>query len=144
MATKNGVGVSKTPFEQRYRPPDPRRRRREVLTWGDRLVCAICGGVLGLVLWTFAYLILIAIVLKAVVSDPIPAAGPVAAAPAGADVAPAVPVDPWTRLPAFSWGGTVAVAFALFGAVVGAERMLDGFEKVVRVEDEVARAVNES
>jgi hypothetical protein len=139
MAMRNAVGVSRIPFEQRYRPPDPRRRRREKLTWGDRLVCAICGGILGLFVWMFAYLILIVAAMKATVRQPAPVAAPVAAV-----AAPPAPVDPFSRLPAFSWGGTVVVGFALFGAVAGAERMLDGFEKVVRVEDQAWQAVNES
>ena len=32
MAVRNGISVSSIPFEQRYVPPDPRRRRAEKLT----------------------------------------------------------------------------------------------------------------
>jgi uncharacterized membrane protein YeiH len=45
-------------------------------------------------------------------------------------------------LPAFSWVGLVIAAFAIFGAIVGAERMMDTFEKVVCVEGKVAKHVN--
>jgi hypothetical protein len=54
------------------------------------------------------------------------------------------PVDPLAKLPPFWWGGSVALGFAVFGAIVGAERMMDGFEKVLGVEGEFARAVNRS
>lgn len=53
-------------------------------------------------------------------------------------------VDPFAILPAFSWGGLVMAGFAIFGAVVGAERMMDAFEMVIRVEGEVAKHVNRS
>jgi hypothetical protein len=139
MAMRNGVSVSSVPFEQRYRPPDPKRRRREVLTRGDRLVCGICGGVLGLFLWTFAYFILITGAMKAAARNPVPAA-----ASAAVGAAAAAPIDPFSRLPAFSWGGTVVVGFAIFGAIVGPDRMIDGFMNVLRVENEVSRAAGRS
>ena len=129
MAARNGINVSSIPFERRYRPPDPRRRKRERLSVTDRLVCAVCGALLGIVLWTSGYLILVSGTMKAAARQPPPAKGS---------------VDPWDRLPPFWWGGSVALGFALFGAVVGAERMMDGFEKVLRVEGEVANAVNRS
>jgi hypothetical protein len=129
MPARNGVNISSIPFEQRYQPPDPRRKKRERLTATDRLVCAVCGAFLGFVLWTFGYLILVSGTMKAVARQAPAAKGP---------------VDPLERLPAFWWGGSVALGFALFGAVVGAERMMDGFDKVLRVEGEVARAVNRS
>lgn len=129
MAVRNGVSVSSIPFEQRYRPPDPRRRRRERLTARDRLECAACGAFLGFLLWTLAYLILVGAAFKA-----------------GARLDPKaeVQVDPMDRLPPFWWGGPVLLGFAVFGSAVGAERMMDGFERVLRVECEVAKAVNRS
>jgi hypothetical protein len=123
---------SSIPFEQRYVPPDPRRRKREPMTAADRLVCAICGGLLGLVIWSFFYWILLMGAMKASakanIRDP-------AAAPA---------VDPFAMLPSFAWGGLVAACFGIYGTVVGAERMLDRFEKVIRIEGEVAKHVNRS
>jgi hypothetical protein len=47
-------------------------------------------------------------------------------------------------LPSFAWVWVPVLAFALLGAVAGAELMLDGFDRVLRVEDEAARAVNRS
>jgi hypothetical protein len=129
MAARNGINVSSIPFERRYQPPDPRRRRRERLTATDRLVCAVCGAFLGFVLWTFGYLILVSGAMKAAARQAPPAQGP---------------VDPLAKLPPFWWGGPAALGFALFGAVVGAERMMDGFEKALRAEGAVARAVNRS
>jgi len=123
------MNVSSVPFEERYRPPNSRRRKRERLTAVDRLVCGVCGAFLGLVLWTIAYSILLAASLKASTRH----------APSVAEA-----VNPLDRLPPFSWCGPVMLGFALFSAVVGAERMMDGFEKVVRIEGEVARAVNRS
>jgi hypothetical protein len=110
-----------------------------VLTRGDRLVCAICGGVLGLVLWSFAYVILIMAAMKVASRSPVPAA-----APAAVGAAAAAPIDPFGRLPAFSWGGTVVVGFAIFGAIAGPDRMIDGFMNVLRVEGEFSRAVGRS
>jgi hypothetical protein len=129
MGARNGTNISSVPFEQRYQPPDPKRRKRERLTTLDRLICAFFGAFLGFVLWTFSYVILVSGTMKA-----------------AARQAPAVkgPIDPLEMLPSYWWGGSVAVGFALFGAVVGAERMMDGFEKVLRVEGEFARAVNRS
>jgi phosphate-selective porin len=60
------------------------------------------------------------------------------------DAAMASPVDPFDRLPAFSWGGTVVVGFAIFGAVVGPDRMIDGFMNVLKVEGEISRAASRS
>lgn len=131
MAVKNGVSVSSIPFEKRYRPHDPRRRKRDPLTATDRLVCAVCGGFLGFVLWTFGYLILISGAMKASARQAAAAHGPAA-------------VDPLDRLPPFWWGGPAALAFALFGTAVGPERMMDGFGRVLDLEGEVARAVNRS
>jgi hypothetical protein len=119
---------STIPFEQRYRPPDPKRRRRERLTRVDRLVCAVAGGFLGFVIWSFGYTILLLIMMKAAARQL--AAGPV--------------IDPFDKLPPFSWGCLVVMGFAIFGAVVGAERMMDAFEKVVHFEGKVAEHVNQS
>ncbi len=129
MAARNGINVNNLPFEQRYRTPDPRRKKRESLTAVDRLVCAVCGAFLGSVLWTFGYLMLVSGAMKA-----------------SARQAPAAKarVDPIDRLPPFWWGGSAAVGFALLGSVVGAERMMDGFDRLLRVELEIGRAVNRS
>jgi hypothetical protein len=58
--------------------------------------------------------------------------------------APAVngPIDPLAGLPSFWWGCPVAAGFALFSAAMGAERMMDRFEKVLEVEGEAARVVD--
>jgi len=53
--------------------------------------------------------------------------------------APGQVVDPIALLPPFGWVGLVSLGFALFGAVVGAERMRDAFEGVLNVEGEIAR-----
>jgi hypothetical protein len=129
MAARNGVNVSSIRFEQRNHPLDRRRTKRERLTATDRLVCAVCGTFLGFALWTFGYLIFVSGTMKATARQ-----------------APAVkgPADPFEKLPPFWWGGSAALGFGLFGAAVGAERMMDGFQRVLRVEGEVARAVNRS
>jgi hypothetical protein len=129
MASRNGINVSSIPFEQRHHPCHWRRGKRERLTATDRLVCAVCGAFLGFALWTVGYLI--------VVSGTMKAAARQAPAAKGA-------VGPFAMLPPFWWGSSVALGFGLFGAAAGAERMMDGFEKVLRVEGEVARAVNRS
>jgi hypothetical protein len=129
MAVKNGINVSSIPFEQRYQRPDPRRRKRERMTTTDRMVCAAFGALLGFVLWTVGYFILVCGAMKAAARQ----------APAAK-----APVDPLERLPPFWWGGSIALGFSLFGAVVGAERMTDGFEELLRAEGEIARAVNRS
>jgi hypothetical protein len=114
---------SSIPFEQRYRPPDPRSRRRERLTRTDRVVCAITGGFLGFVLWTVGYLLMLLAFFKAAARQP-------AAVP---------PIDPFDWLPSYSWGFLAAAGFAAFGAVVGAERMMDGFVAVLGVEGMFAK-----
>jgi|GEM_PF-6346264 len=124
MAARN---VSNIPFEQRFQSPNPRRRKHERLTVTDRLVCAACGAFLGFVIWTVAYLILFSVAIK-VAGRQEPAAK--------------VHFEPLEKLPPFWWGSSIALGFSLFGAIVGAERMMDGFEKVIRVEGEVARAVS--
>jgi hypothetical protein len=126
MAYRNGVIPSSIPFEQRCQPP--KRRKREPMTKIDRLVCAICGSVLGLFLWTTSYMILFSMVMRAGARHP----------------AAASKADPADLLPPFWWGATVAVAFAGYGTVVGAERMMDGFEKAVHVQGKVADAINRS
>ena len=94
----------------------------------DRFVCAVTGGFLGFVIWSFGYLIVLAALTKAAARQV--AAGPI--------------INPFDKLPAFSWGGLVVAGFAVFGTVVGAERMMDAFEKVVRVEGKVAEHINRS
>jgi hypothetical protein len=132
MAQRNGITPSSIPFERRYRPPA--KRRREHLTATDRLVCAACGAFLGLAIWTFAYLIFMMLSLKVAAK-----AGQQALIAAASDPPVAVrPLDPDDLLPPFSWGGAVAAGFALFGA----ERMMDAFEKTVRVEGEIAGHIN--
>ena len=67
------------------------------------------------------------------------AAGRAAARQPGAKV-----VDSFEFIPDFSWGGLVIATFAILGAFVGPERMIDTFEKVVRFEGEVAKHANRS
>jgi len=119
-------GISSIPFEQRYRPPDPKRRRRERLTAGDRLVCGVFGSLMGLLFWTFGYFIVITVLLK------------LAAKAHGAGGL----VDPLEHLPYFGGGVPVVLGFAVFGAVVGPELMMDTSEKVLRVENEIADYVS--
>jgi hypothetical protein len=57
----------------------------------DRLVCAICGSLLGLVLWTTSYMILFSMVMRAGARHPEAAASK---------------ADPLDLLPPFWWGGT--------------------------------------
>lgn len=127
MAIRNGTQVDGIPFEQRYQPPGPRRRKHERLTASDRLVCAVLGAFLGFVLWTVGYVIVAYGFLKAAARQ---------------DPAVKGPIDPLAGLPPFWWGCPVAAGFALFGAAVGAERLMDRFEKVFEVEGEAARAVD--
>jgi hypothetical protein len=129
LAVRNGISVSSIPFEQRYLPPAPRRRRAEKLTATDRLVCAICGAFLGFVLWVGGYLILVSAALKGAARHGVP---------------DQMTADPFGFLPPFWWGVFVALAFALFGAIVGAERMMDGFGNAVQAEGKVAEALNRS
>ena len=117
--------VSTIPFEQRYPPPNPKRRKREPLTAVDRFVGAFLGGVLGFVSWTFSYSILLIIALKAAAKQPAGAVGGLA-------------INPLDKLPSFSWGGLVVAGFATFSAIVGAERMMDAFEKVVHFLGKIA------
>ena len=126
MAYRNGIIPSSIPFEQRC--PPPRARKPERLTKTDRLVIAVCGFLLGMFLWTTSYLILITGALKAAAKHPAAAAG----------------VDPLDRLPPYWWGVAPAVAFAIYGAVVGAEQMMDGFSTGVRIQNKVSEAVNRS
>jgi hypothetical protein len=51
-------------------------------------------------------------------------------------------INPFDKLPSFSWVGYVMASFAVFGAFVGPERMMDAFEKIVHVESKVAEEVN--
>jgi hypothetical protein len=117
--------VNNTPFEQRYHAP--RRRKREPMTMTDRLICAICGSLLGLFLWTTGYLVLATLAMKAVARHPVPNAAM---------------SDPSDLLPPFWWGGVPALLFAGYGTAFGAERMLDGFEKILSVQGKIADAVN--
>ncbi len=105
------------------------RRRREPLTAGDRLVCAGCGALMGLTLWTFLYGVLF---LGAVMIQSRPdVAARIAAGQASA--------TPWDVVPSYwYWGGLCAAAFALFGALAGPERMMDGFETVSQHESDCA------
>ncbi len=137
MACRNGIIPSSIPFEQRYRPPSPRRRRREKMTKVDRLVCGFCGSLLGLMLWTFFYLILVSAALKASGRRQLlqPPANGQAVAMAKA------PTDPFDLLPPFWWGGGVALVFAGYGTVVGAERMMDGFDAVLLLECRFSQAL---
>jgi hypothetical protein len=120
---------SSIPFEQRYRPPDPKRRKRERLTKVDRLVCAVTGAFLGFVILAFGFLILLPALMRAAARQP-------------AAVPPIKLLD--GLLAPFSWGGLVVAGFAVFGAVVGPERMLDAFEWVIRVEAKFAEHINRS
>lgn len=90
------------------------KRRREVLTTGDRLVCGGMGALLGLALWSIFYAILLLIAFKASLKPAI-AANPAA--------------DPLDLLPSYWWwGAATGDAFALFSFLAGAERMMDAFE----------------
>jgi hypothetical protein len=119
--------VNNIPFEQRCNPP--RRRKREPMTKVDRLVCAICGSLLGLFLWTTSYLLVASLAMRATARHP---------APNGAMA------DPSDLLPPFWWGGVPALLFAGYGTAVGAERMLDGFEKILSLQGKIADALNRS
>ena len=48
------------------------------------------------------------------------------------NVAVNAPVDPIDWLPPYWWGIVPSIAFAGFGTLFGAERMLDGFEVVLK------------
>ncbi len=101
------------------------------MTASDRFVCAVMGGVLGLILWAVAYLIVFMAAVKASMR---------AAAVAQA----AGFIDPLDNLPAFSWGSVLIASFAIFGATVGAERMMNVFEMVVHFLGKVAEHVGSS
>ena len=127
MAARNGININSLPFEQRCPPPDRRRKKRDKLTTKDRAVCAFCGAFLGLFLWVVAYVIFFMAVIRVVAKH--------------AQDAEKM-IDPVDLLPPFWWGSGVVLGFALFGAWVGAERMMDGFEAVLRAEGVAARAAN--
>jgi hypothetical protein len=99
------------------------------LTLSDRLICGFCGAFLGLLLWSFAYVILVAGALKASARQP-----------------PNVqaPIDPMDRLPSFWWGWTFMTAFSLFGTAVGPEVMMDGFGRAWKIEAEFGREMGRS
>lgn len=128
MANRSGAGIGKNSFERRRLPP--RKRKREPLTAGDRLVLALFGGLLGLILWSVLYLILALIGVKVM--------NKVAALPPQVPAAP--PIDPMGHLPPYSWGSWPALAFAAYGSLVGAERMMDAFEWFMEQLGEFARA----
>jgi hypothetical protein len=118
--------VSSIPFEQRYRPPDPRRRKRERLTKTDRFVCGFMGGLLGFGLWVMQFMIWLMVLVKAAPKRP----GKVP------------PVDPFDLLPPLHTSLYPAAALGLFGLIVGPERMMDVFEKVVRILGKCAEAMS--
>ena len=93
------------------------RRRREVLTTGDRLICAGMGAAMGLALWSIFYAILFLLSFRVAMK---------------AGVAADLAADPVGLLPSCRWwGAATADGFALFGFLVGPERMMDGFERVL-------------
>lgn len=121
MAPKGGITPSGTPYEKRHRPSDTRKRKQQdALTLSDRLVCALCGGILGFALWTDGYFVLMYASART--------SGRVITRQAEIGR----PNDPAAWLPPFAWGYLVAAGCASFGAAVGPERMMDGFEKVMR------------
>lgn len=129
MAYRNGIAFSNIPFEQRC--PPPRCRKREPLTRADRLVLTLCGSLLGLFLWTTSYMIMISAALKV-------------EAKASRHSATTVDRDPLDRLPPYWWGVWPALAFAGFGSIVGAERMMDGFESCMGGLGKVSEGVSRS
>ena len=128
VSTHDYVNVNNVPFEQRC---PPRRRKRERLTRTDRFVCVFCGLFLGRVLWTDGYLILVGSASKA-------------ASRRSLEAQAAADFNPLGRLPSYWWGCPLALAFGLFGGVVGAERMMDGFETGAKLLAKVARIVERS
>jgi hypothetical protein len=129
MSQRNGIIPSSIPFEQRYQPPDRNGGGRPnvlppLIDWCARFAALSWG----LSLWTFGYLIMLSRTMKAAARQPAAGRG----------------IDPSERLPSFAWGGPVALGFAIFGAVVGPELMMDGFDKALHVEGEVARGVARS
>jgi hypothetical protein len=80
---------------------------------------------LGYLIWAGGYLLAVVCLLKASARRPL-------GAPA---------FDPFDVLPSFSWGGVVAVAFAILGAFGGPERLMDAYDKALEVEAKVAKHV---
>ncbi|WP_435017861.1 hypothetical protein TA3x_005481 [Tundrisphaera sp. TA3] len=99
------------------------------MTRGDRLVLALCGSLLGLISWSTLYLILFLNGLKV-------AAKVAAQVP---QMPPVPPIDPMPGLPSYWWGAWPALAFAGYGSLAGAERMMDAFEWVMKQLGEFAR-----
>jgi hypothetical protein len=130
MASRNGIGINNLPFEQRCPPPKP--RKPELLTRQDRFVLALCGSFLGLFLWTAGYVILCSMAMKA--------GARIAARPQAALAAPII--DPMDRLPPYWWGAYPAFAFACYGSIVGAERMMDSFQTIMRWLSKFAEAAS--
>lgn len=122
------MSISNEPFENRC--PPPRRRRPERLTRADRFVLALFGGLLGMVSWILLYAIIAMAAFKAEAK--------LAARAQPED--PAATNAPIDRIPAYWWGFCPALAFAGYGSIVGAERMMDGFDRVLRGLGELARA----
>ncbi len=121
--------MNNIPFEKRASRPNRQPAKRDELTPGDRLVCAFFARpVLGGVLWTFGYVILMYVLTRTAVRQ-------LAAMNGGA--------DPWDSLPPFWWGGLLALGFAAFGAVVGAERMMDCFQRIFHGVSKVWRTLSD-
>ena len=103
--------------------------RSEIVTLGDRLVCASFGGVAGLSFWAIAYAVLF---LGAVIVQ----SKPEVAARIAAGQAPATP---WDVLPEFwYWGAVCGLVLALVGFLSGPERMMDRVERLFRFQHDWA------
>jgi hypothetical protein len=120
-----GLNVTSEPYELRFRP-SKRQYTPEPKTRGDRLVCGVCGAVMGLFLWTVAYLITAAFLLKAALR------------------AGQATNEPLAHLPTFTYGGIPVALLALFAYFGGVRRLLTVVEKVLDFERRLAERLNEN
>lgn len=118
--------VSQVPFEQRFQPMQRPWRKRPKCNTADRFVCGLCGTVLGGILWTVLYIMVVGIMLRATAKMP--------------DAA--LQADPFAMLPSFLWGSIPALLFGVFGTIVEEERMMNAFEFILKVETRIAREIN--
>lgn len=118
--------VSRVPFEQRFQPQNRPWRKRPKRTTADRFVCGLCGTLLGCVLWSVLYLMVVGFLLRTTAKVP--------------DAA--LQADPFEALPSFLWGGIPASLFGLFGTIVDEERMMDAFDLILKLEVRIAREID--
>lgn len=146
MPPIHGINVSSIPFEQRPTPPSLVRHEARRLSVMDRFVCATFGIVFGSIIWFLLYLTLLFGAMKAEAkAERLRAEEPRAVAarpnPGPPPKPEAKPLRFEDRVP-FSYGVWFVLGFAIFGALGGPDRLLNGFTNSLRCNAEVSRAVH--